>query len=76
MNIKGRIHNIVTTLDKTSFWQGFVDLYESIIGLLQRMMDTGDKSYAELEDIKGLLMTIVEQNEALLMEMKKRRWKR
>ena len=76
MNIKGRIHNIVTTLDKTSFWQGFVDLYESIIGLVQRMMDTGDKSYAELEDIKGLLMTIVEQNEALLMEMKKRRWKR
>ena len=76
MNIKGRIHNIVTTLDKTSFWQGFVDLYESIIGLLQRMMDTGDKSYAELEDIKGLLMTIVEQNEALLMEMKRRRWKR
>ena len=76
MNIKGRIHNIVTTLDKTSFWQGFVDLYESIIGLLQRMMDNGVKSYAELEDIKGLLMTIVEQNEALLMEMKKRRWKR
>ena len=76
MKIKDRIHNIVTTLDKTSFWQGFVDLYESIIGLLQRMMDTGDKSYAELEDIKGLLMTIVEQNEALLMEMKKRRWKR
>ena len=76
MNIKGRIHNIVPTLDKTSFWQGFVDLYESIIGLLQRMMDTGDKSYAELEDIKGLLMTIVEQNEALLMEMKRRRWKR
>ena len=76
MKIKDRIHNIVTTLDKTSFWQRFVDLYESIIGLLQRVMDTGDKSYAELEDIKGLLMTIVEQNEALLMEMKKRRWKR
>ena len=36
MKIKDRIHNIVTTLDKTSFWQGFVDLYESIIGLLQR----------------------------------------
>ena len=51
MKIKDRIHNIVTTLDKTSFWQGFVDLYESIIGLLQRMMATGDKSYAELEDI-------------------------
>ena len=76
MKIKDRIHNIVTTLDKTSFWQRFVALYESIIGLLQRMMDTGDKSYAELEDITGRLMTIVEQNAALLMEMKKRRWKR
>ena len=76
MNIKDRVHNIVTTLDKTFFWQRFVALYESMIGLLQRMMDTGDKSYAELEDIKGLLMTIVEQNEALLTEMKKRRWKR
>ena len=83
MNIKDRMHNILNVLSSHWLREKFIGLYQTIIGLLetgvgllQRMMDTGDKSYAELEDIKGLLMTIVEQNEALLMEMKKRRWKR
>ena len=51
------------------------DLYKSFIGLLQRMTDTGDKSYAELEDIKVLLQRTVEQNEEIIKALRMRRWK-
>lgn len=69
MNIKDRMHNITNALSRTS-------LYKSFIGLLQRMTDTGDKSYAELENITRLLETTVEQNEEMLRVMRTGRWKK
>ena len=68
MNISDRMHNILGILSKSFLWERF-------IGLLQRMTDTGDKSYAELEDIKVLLEKIVEQNEQQLKAERTRRWK-
>ena len=59
MNISDRMHNILGILSKSFLWERF-------IGLLQRMTDTGDKSYAELEDIKTLLEKTVEQNEKIV----------
>ena len=69
MNIKDRMHNITNTLSRTS-------LYKSFIGLLQRMTDTGDKSYAELENITRLLEKTVEQNEKIIEMLRIGRWKR
>ena len=69
MNIKDRMHNITNALSRTS-------LYKTFIGLLQRMTDTGDKSYAELENITRLLEKTVEQNEEMLRVMRPGRWKK
>ncbi len=68
MNISDRVHNVVNILSETLFWK-------NIIGLLQRMTDTGDKSYAELEDIKTLLEKTVEQNEKIIAALTLGRWK-
>ncbi len=69
MNIKDRMHNITNALSRTS-------LYKSFIGLLQRMTDTGDKSYAELEDIKVEMTKTNELLEEILNNMRTGRWKR
>ena len=68
MNISDRMHNILGILSKSFLWKRF-------IGLLQRMTDTGDKSYAELEDIKTLLEKTVEQNEKIVAALTLGRWK-
>ena len=68
MNISDRMHNILGILSKSFLWERF-------IGLLQRMTDTGDKSYAELEDIKPLLEKTVEQNEKIVAALTLGRWK-
>ena len=68
MNLTDRMYNITNALSRTS-------LYTSFIGLLQRMTNTGDKSYAELEDIKVLLQTTVKQNEEIIKALRMRRWK-
>lgn len=68
MNISDRMHNILGILSKSFLWERF-------IGLLQRMTDTGDKSYAELEDIKTLLEKTVEQNEKIVAALTLGRWK-
>tara|TARA_R100001015_G_C4592256_1_gene147703 strand:+ start:117 stop:326 length:210 start_codon:yes stop_codon:yes gene_type:complete len=68
VNISDRVHNVVNILSETLFWK-------NIIGLLQRMTDTGDKSYAELEDIKTLLEKTVEQNEKIIAALTLGRWK-
>lgn len=69
MNIKDRMHNITNALSRTS-------LYKSFIGLLQRMTDTGDKAYAELEDIKVEMTKTNELLEEILNNMRTGRWKR
>ena len=68
MNISDRMHIILGILSKSFLWERF-------IGLLQRMTDTGDKSYAELEDIKTLLEKTVEQNEKIVAALTLGRWK-
>lgn len=68
MKLDDRMSNILNILRRH-------DLYKSFIGLLQRMTDTGDKSYAELEDIKVLLQRTVEQNEEIIKALRMRRWK-
>ena len=69
MNITDRIFNITSVLSRTS-------LYKSFIGLLQRMTDTGDKSYAELEDIKVDMTKTNELLEEIVNNMSTGRWKR
>ena len=69
MNITDRIFNITSVLSRTS-------LYKSFIGLLQRMTDTGDKAYAELEDIKVEMTKTNELLEEILNNMRTGRWKR
>ena len=68
MTISDRMLNILGILSKSFLWERF-------IGLLQRMTDTGDKSYAELEDIKTLLEKTVEQNEKIVAALTLGRWK-
>ena len=75
MNVSDRMHNILNILRRHSLWEMFIGLYQTIIGLLQRMTDTGDKSYAELEDIKVLLEKTVEQNEKIIAALTLGRWK-
>ena len=69
MNITDRIYNITNTLSRTS-------LYKSFIGLLQRMTDTGDKAYAELEDIKVEMAKTNELLEEIRKALTMGRWKR
>ena len=69
MNITDRIFNITSVLSRTS-------LYKSFIGLLQRMTDTGDKSYADLEDLKVEMPKPTELLEEILNNMRTGRWKR
>ncbi len=68
MNISDRIYNVTNILSRTS-------LYKSFIGLLQRMTDTGDKAYAELEDIKVEMAKTNELLEEILNKMRVGRWK-
>jgi hypothetical protein len=68
VNISDRIYNVTNILSRTS-------LYKSFIGLLQRMTDTGDKAYAELEDIKVEMAKTNELLEEILNKMRVGRWK-
>jgi len=68
VNLRDKMYNITNALSRTS-------LYTSFIGLLQRMTNTGDKAYAELEDIKAEMVKTNAHLEEILNKMRVGRWK-
>ena len=68
MKLDERMSNILGILSNSFLWKSF-------IGLLQRMTDTGDKAYAELEDIKVEMVKTNELLEDIRKALTMGRWK-